>query len=182
MISGVLAIPDIYGTRMMYASLNTSTVFARNHMIGDAADMLTAAEILAELDRRGVQRSKVAKVLGVAQPNATRLYVPDPRSKSQETRALTWDEGRILIEEFGLAQEEDAPEPFHLNEDLLRPIVAQIASVARRAPAEDALQPLTTALARYLQQLDTRPSIHSNPDALEAVAQSVSPQAPRSKH
>lgn len=181
-MSGVFAMPDIYGTRMPLASLNTRPVFAFNAATGDAAPMISAAQILAEIDQKGISRAKLAEALGVAQPNATRLYVPDPRSKSKETRALTWDEGCVLIEKFGLAANSDQPEPSHLNESLLRPIVAEIVAVARRARSDDSLQPLTTALARYLQQLDTRPSIRANPDALDAVAQSVVPQAPQSKH
>lgn len=136
--------------------------------------MLTATEILRVLDQRGVTRTELGKVLGISQPNATRLYSPDPRS--QKLRDLTYEEGRKLIEHYKL-EEKASPvaEPVYLNEELLGPIVQEIARLARSERGELPARPLASALSRYLRQIAERPAIHASQDALEAVAQAVVP-------
>lgn len=160
---------------MNHAIENTYRVFAIHRHIGNCHAMLTAADILRILDERGVKRGDLAKVLGVSQPNATRLYAPDPRSKTQNPRTLTYDEGCKLIEHYRLENDQADNEPVYLNVELLGPIVAEIVRLVRAQRGEIPVRPLALALSRYLQQLEERPAIRSSQDALEAVAQTSVP-------
>jgi len=150
-------------------------VFAGAVAFGDCGEMQDAQAILDALDRKGVTREALAQAIGVSQPNATRLYKPDARTNKKRT--LGYDEGRKLIEVFHLEDDaEPEADPHYLNEELLIPIVDEIAAVARQNQSESASRPLAEALARYLRQIVGRPAIHSSRDALEAVAQSVVPR------
>lgn len=72
--------------------------------MGDAWPMRESQQILDEIVRRGISRTDVARVLGVSQPNATRLWQPD--SRTGKTRALGFDEGQKLVIAFKLLEGE----------------------------------------------------------------------------
>jgi phage repressor protein C with HTH and peptisase S24 domain len=72
--------------------------------MGDAWPMRESQQILDELGRRGISRAAVARVLGVSQPNATRLWQPDARTG--KTRTLGFDEGQKLVTAFKLFEGE----------------------------------------------------------------------------
>lgn len=166
---------------MIEAIGNSYRVFAPHCALSDCGQMLTADEILQAINQRGVTRTELASVLGISQPNATRLYTPDGRTGKK--RALGYEEGRMLVQKYHL--EDDAAdtetEAAIFNEELLVPIVQEIAAQAGAQRPETIARPLASALSRYLELIVGRPAIHANPDALEAVAQSVSPPARRSK-
>lgn len=160
---------------MTYASENATPVFEKFAVFGACGAMLSAQEILDAIERLGVGRADLAKALGVSQPNATRLYKPDPRTG--KTRELSYEEGRRLIEIFNIDSEGEAQpdEPAFLNEELLEPIVREIVEASRGDKSASAARPLASALSLYLRQIVSRPAIHASQDALEAVAQSVVP-------
>jgi hypothetical protein len=86
-------------------ALRTKFSFALNAVALHQAAMRDAEEILEALKQRGVKQERIAEVLGIARPNVTRLYAPDPRTGKKRT--LSYDEGQTLIETFGLDQDDD---------------------------------------------------------------------------
>jgi phage repressor protein C with HTH and peptisase S24 domain len=69
--------------------------------------MRESQQILDEIARRSISRTDVARVLGVSQPNATRLWQPDARTG--KTRTLGFDEGQKLVTAFKLFEGEEPP-------------------------------------------------------------------------
>ena len=67
--------------------------------------VLSAQDILDRLKAAGITHERIARVLGVSTPNATRLYNPDP--KTGKCRKLGYDEGVSLVVEFGLEDSHD---------------------------------------------------------------------------
>jgi DNA-binding transcriptional regulator LsrR (DeoR family) len=69
--------------------------------------VLRQSDILAELTARGINQGQIAEALGIARPNANKLF--NPATKTGKTRTLTYDEGVTLIERFNLDQPDDVP-------------------------------------------------------------------------
>ena len=88
--------------------------------------MDSADQILAELKRRGVTHAQIAKVLGVNTTNATMLY--NPSAKTGKPRRMTYDEGVMLIDQFGLKPETDEPRVLPLSLPVARLVVQYVAS------------------------------------------------------
>lgn len=86
------------------------SVFAGRTILREPAHVLSAKQVLDEIARRNISRTDVARVLGISQPNATKLWKPD--SRTGKTRALRTDEARLLIDAFKLFEEgQPIPEP-----------------------------------------------------------------------
>jgi transcriptional regulator with XRE-family HTH domain len=64
-------------------------------------------EILTELLARGITQVQIAEALGIARPNANKLF--NPAAKTGKKRVLSYDEGVTLIEKFELDRPDDAP-------------------------------------------------------------------------
>jgi hypothetical protein len=62
--------------------------------------MWSSASILETLIERGVTQGQIADVLGIATSGGNRLF--KPAAKTGKPRKLTYDEGVLLIERFGL--------------------------------------------------------------------------------
>lgn len=94
--------------------------------------MKNATTILDALARRGVTQKQIADAIGITQPNANKLYRPDRNGK---LRTLSYDEGRELIDRFGLANDLAADDHAAFNAATLAPIL-------------DALLPLVPSTGR----------------------------------
>jgi hypothetical protein len=86
----------------------------------------TAADILAKLKERGVKHAEIAKVLGVATPNATKLY--NPAAKTGKPRSLGYDEAMLLIRHFSLEEPVTATKAIPLSLPVARLVVQYVAS------------------------------------------------------
>ena len=85
----------------------TKYIVAPTRRWWQATRMLRQSDILAELIVRGITQGEIADALGIARPNANKLF--KPAAKTGKTRTLTYDEGVMLIERFGLDRPEPAP-------------------------------------------------------------------------
>lgn len=82
--------------------------------------VLGSKEILGELERRGVEKKDIARVLGVDASQITRLF-----STEGKPRKLQHDEAVRLVEEYGLEQ---GPDALPVHPALLRLLVHHVAA------------------------------------------------------
>lgn len=151
---------------MLDATANSASVFAQSALMIDAAFMQDADAILAALTERGIPRDDVAKVLKISQPNATRLWKPDPRTGRK--RDLSYDEGRRLITAFKL--EEAAPAPSFNDEVIARLLEALVPLAPRSGLTEASSTRLAKALVYGLELLGESNSTRPTPDAIDVAA------------
>jgi hypothetical protein len=104
-------------------------------------------EILAALKAKRVSQAAIAKVLGVATKNANALY--KPVAKTGKTRKLTYDEGRLLIAEFGLASVDVETAPPTLSLDVAKLVTQYLADRLGSQVAPD--DPLIEDVARDIR-------------------------------
>jgi hypothetical protein len=77
--------------------------------------MVTAAELLAALEQRGVSKADIARALGIGPARVTEMYQAAGLAETKRvgdkppTRRLLWDEGYELIKRFGLKVDPDRP-------------------------------------------------------------------------
>ncbi len=130
--------------------------------------MKDAATILDALVRRGVTQKQIAEAIGITQPNANKLYRPDRNGK---LRTLSYDEGRTLIERFGLADMAGNADVTAFNAETLAPLLdALLPLVPSTGRSERSVQVLSQALAYGLALLGTPTATHPSPDALGVAA------------
>jgi hypothetical protein len=134
--------------------------------VPDALSMQDAKAILDALDARSIGREAVAKVLGISQPNATRLFKPDPRTKKK--RVLTYDEGRKLIAAFNL--DETSPNASLNDEVVARLLEALVPLVPRSGLTGASATRLAKALVYGLELLGEASPTRPNHDAIEVAA------------
>jgi len=116
---------DVYAT-FAQGVQEIYTTFALAHR-GTAVHhngMLSSDEILAKLKANGVTHERIAAVLGVTTPNATKLY--NPAGKTGKPRRLAYDEAVKLIEKFELTEAVKPIGP--LSEPVARLLVQYVAS------------------------------------------------------
>jgi len=130
--------------------------------------MKNATTILDALARRGVTQKQIADAIGITQPNANKLYRPDRNGK---LRTLSYDEGRELIDRFGLANDLAADDHAAFNAATLAPILdALLPLVPSTGRSERSVELLSQALAYGLALLGTPTARPPSPDAIGVAA------------
>lgn len=140
--------------------------------------MDSADQILAELKRRGITHAQIAKVLGVNTTNATMLY--NPSAKTGKPRRMTYDEGVLLINKFGLKPEPEAEAPgvLALSLPVARLVVQYVASqLGHAAPQADELVEETALDVQAFSAFASQPHLRESASHVEGFFQGLRSQS-----
>lgn len=136
---------------MLGASSNTTFALDAMQAGVHLFEMHSTREILDALKARGVQQTKIAEVLGIAQSNVSTLF--NPTKRTGKPRDLSYDEGVKLIREFSLTVEDEGEAPWINEAWLARLLHALGPSLPTGGMSEKAAESLAVALKHGLELL-----------------------------
>jgi hypothetical protein len=172
MMSGTFRMNGQYESRINVASEYTTFAFDGCALVPQKAQVHTSDEILAalrkKLDDRVLTQAEVARVLGVSQPNVTKLW--SPAAKTGKTRVLGYDEGLKLVEAFELFDDGDV-----VSADALAPLLKAVVPLAPKTAelSDSAAQALAVALRHGLATLPNHGTIAPSENDLAGAARAA---------
>lgn len=137
--------------------------------IGQRNQMFTTRELLDRLERRGIKKSQVARLLGVSPSRVTEMHKGE--------RAIKLDEAARLVSEFEL-EEQPSPKLPPLPAPIARLVVAYVAAELGLAGNSDQIEEIAQDI-RAFAEFVADPSVRESLDAAETFFQAMRLRRPK---